>query len=75
MHRVGWVWVPTLVKTRICVTGEQMSLLDTASKLLGFLRWSGEKYSTRSAILAHPAHAPPPQAQLSYFLHPSPSQK
>ena len=54
----------TLVKTRIWVTGEQMSLLDTASKLLGFLRWSGEKYSTSSDIRAHPA-----QVYLSQYLH------
>ena len=40
-----------------------MSLLDTASKLLGFLRWSGEKYSTSSDIRAHPA-----QVYLSQYL-------
>ena len=45
----------TFVKTRICVTGEQISLLDTASKLVGFLRWSGEKYRTSNDIRAHPA--------------------
>ena len=51
-------WGCTLVKTRIWVTGEQMSRLETASKLLGLRRWSGEKYSTSSAIRAHPAPIP-----------------
>ena len=43
------------MKTRICVTGEHMSLLDTASKLLGSLKWSGEKYRTSRDIRAQPA--------------------
>ena len=37
------------------MTGEQISLLETASKLVGFLRWSGEKYRTSNDIRAHPA--------------------
>ena len=47
--------IETFVKTRICVTGEHISLLETASKLVGFLRWSGEKYKTSNDIRAHPA--------------------
>ena len=39
------------------MTGEQISLLETASKLVGFLRWSGEKYKTSNDIRAHPACA------------------